>query len=200
MRWLTLYLRSRRVPMALAGAGSCVVAIWSLWSVSSDSRTVGLATVILTVLVLVAALTATLGGPDDALELTAALPWPSRRAAHLLGAFLVVVVPLTVTLATGARFGPAAIVVRDAAGLLGLTALGAAAIGTPRSWFLPLGWTLAAVLFPGDNVAAEILTWQAQPSSSEAAAVTAGLLTLGGLIAYAVAGPRRRAPAEAAQS
>ncbi|MEV6632609.1 hypothetical protein AB0M54_17850 [Actinoplanes sp. NPDC051470] len=201
MRWLTLYLRSRRVPMALAGAGGCVVVIWSLWSVSSDSRTVGLATVILTVLLLVAALTATLGGPDDALELTAALPWPSRRVAHLLGAFLVVVVPLTVTLATGARFGPAAIVVRDTAGLLGLTALGAATIGTPRSWFLPLGWTLASVLFPGETpLAAEILTWPAQPSSSQAAAVTAGLLTLGGLIAYAVAGPRRRAPAEAAQS
>lgn len=200
VRWLTLYLRSRRVPMALAGAGSSVVVIWSLWSVFSDSRTVGPETVIMTILLLVAALTATLGGPDDALELTAALRWPSRRVAHLLGAFLVVVVLLAGTLATGARFGPAGMVVRDAAGLLGLTALGAATIGTARSWFLPLGWTLAAVLFPsGEPVAAEILTWQAQPPSSHAAAVTAGLLTLGGLIAYAVAGPRRLAPAEAAQ-
>lgn len=48
----------------------------------------------------------------------------------------------------GARFGPAGLVVRDAAGLLGLTALGAVTIGIARAWFLPLGWTLAAILFP----------------------------------------------------
>ncbi|SHN46492.1 hypothetical protein [Cryptosporangium aurantiacum] len=38
--------------------------------------------------------------------------------------------------------------IRDAAGLLGLTALGAATIGVARSWFLPLGWTLLAVVLP----------------------------------------------------
>ena len=201
MRWLTLYLRSRRVPAALAGAGGLVVATWSLWSVSSNSRTVGTEMVVLTVLLMVAALTATLGGPDDALEKTAGLRWPPRRAAHLLAAFLVVVLLLGVTLATGARFAPAGLVVRDAAGLLGLTALGAATIGTPRAWFLPLGWTLPAVMFPQDGpLVGEILTWQAQPPSNTAAAVTAGLLTVGGLLAYAATGPARRAPAEAAQS
>jgi hypothetical protein len=200
VRWLTLYLRSRRVPVALAGAAGCLAVTWSLWSVSSNSRTVGLEMVVLTVLLLVAALTATLGGPDDALEQTAGLPWPSRRAAHLLGAFLVVVVLLSITLATGARFAPAWLVVRDAAGLLGLTALGATTIGTARAWFLPLGWTLPAILFPrAEPLAGAILTWQAQPPASTAAGVTAGLLALGGLIAYAAAGPARRAPAEAAQ-
>lgn len=38
--------------------------------------------------------------------------------------------------------------VRDAAGLLRVTALGAATIGTARAWFVPLGWTLGAILFP----------------------------------------------------
>ena len=147
MRWLTLYLRSRRIPPALAGAAGCVVLMWSLWSVFSNARTVGSELVVLTVLLLVAALTATLGGPDDALEGTAGLRWPPRRVAHLLAAFLIVVALLGVTLATGARFGPAWLVVRDAAGLLGLTALGAATLGTARAWFLPLGWTLAAILF-----------------------------------------------------
>ena len=200
MRWLALYLRSRRVPAALAGAAACVVVTWSLWSVSSNSRTVGIEMLVLTVLLLVAALTATLGGPDDALEQTAALRWPPRRVAHLLGAFLVVVVLLGVTLATGARFAPVLVVVRDAAGLLGLTALGAATIGTARAWFAPLGWTLPAIMFPRtEPLAGQILTWQAQPSSSTAAAATAGLLALGGLIAYAAAGPALRAPAEAAQ-
>jgi len=200
MRWLTLYLRSRRAPMALVATGGCAALTWSLWSVFSDSRNVGIQMVVVTVLLLVAALTATLGGPDDALEGTAGILWPPRRIAHLLVAFLVVVVLLLVTLATGARFGPAWLVVRDAGGLLGLTALSATTIGTARAWFLPLGWTLAAIMFPqSEPVIGRILTWQAQPPVSTAATVTAGLLALGGLTAYALVGPARRAPAEAAQ-
>ncbi|GIF23903.1 hypothetical protein BJ973_004516 [Actinoplanes tereljensis] len=186
MRWLALYLRSRRAPAALVVAVLGAVLMWGLWSVFSNSREVGVQMVILTVLLLVAALTATLSGPDDALEKTAALRWPPRRAAHLLVALLVVVVPLLVTLATGARFGPAGLVVRDAAGLLGLTALGAATIGTARAWFLPLGWTLGAVLFPhSDQLIGRILTWQAQAPASVAAGLTAGLLAAAGLMAYA---------------
>ena len=198
MRWLTLYLRSRQAPMALVAAGGCAAVMWSLWSVFSDSRDAGFHMVVLTVLLLVAALTATLGGPDDDLEGTAGVSWPPRRVAHLLAAFLIVVLVLLATLVTGARFGPAWLVVREAAGLLGLTALGAATIGAARAWFLPLGWTLAAILFPrSEPVIARILTWQAQAPASTAATVTAGLLALGGLIAYAMAGPARRVPAEA---
>jgi hypothetical protein len=197
---MRLYLRSRRVPAAVAAAVAGVTGLWTLWSVVSDSREVGLQLVVLTVLLSVVALTATLGGPDDELDRTAAFRWLPRRLAHLAAAFLVVVLPLLATLATGARFGPAWLVARDAAGLLGLTALGAAAIGVARAWFLPLGWTLAATLFPlSEPVLGRILTWQAQPRVSAAAAVTAGLLAVGGLLAYAVAGPARRAPAEAAQ-
>ncbi|MFI7598180.1 hypothetical protein [Actinoplanes sp. NPDC049681] len=200
MRWLTLYLRSRRVPVALVAITACTALMWSLWSLFSDSRQVGMEMVVLTVLLLVAGLTATLGGPDDALESTAGIPWAPRRVAHLLAAFLVVAVLLLVTLATGARFGPAWLVIRDAAGLLGVTALGAVTIGTARAWFLPLGWTLAAILFPrSEPLIGRILTWQAQAPTTTAATVTAGLLALGGLVAYAAAGPARRAPAEAAQ-
>jgi drug/metabolite transporter (DMT)-like permease len=196
MRWLTLYLRSRRVPAALLGAGGLMALMWTLWSVSSDSRTASVAMVVLSVLLLVAALTATLAGPDDALEATAAFAWRPRRAAHLLAAFLVVAGLLLATLPTGAGFGPAALVVRDAAGLLGLTALGAATIGTARAWCLPLAWTLGAVLYPQDAaVAGRILTWPAQAPVSTAATVTAALLAIAGLGAYAVAGPSRRAPA-----
>ncbi|GLH96277.1 hypothetical protein [Phytohabitans aurantiacus] len=196
MRWLRLYARSRRVPAALAATGGCAAVMWSLWTVFSNSRDVGVPMVILTVLLMVAAVTATLGGPDDALERTAALPWPRRRAAHLLAASAVVLVPLLATLLTGTRFGPAEVVIRDAAGLLGLTALGAATIGAARSWFLPLGWTLAAIVFPlPERVYGQILTWQSQAPGSEAAAVTAVLLALGGLVAYAAAGPARRAAA-----
>ncbi|MFI5889620.1 hypothetical protein ACIA5D_05810 [Actinoplanes sp. NPDC051513] len=200
MRWLALYLRSRRVPVALIVAGGGELLMWSMWSVFSDSRDVAPQVVVLTVLLLVAALTATLGGPDDALEGTAARPWLPRRAAHVLAAFLVVAALPLATLATGARFGPAWLVVLDAAGLIGLTALGAATLGVARAWFVPLGWTLAATLFPrSEPILGRILTWQTQPRLSAAGAVTAALFAVGGLIVYAVAGPARRAPAEAAQ-
>jgi hypothetical protein len=197
---MNLYLRSRRAPAALVATLAGVAGLWTLWSLFSDSPEVGFQLVVLTVLLSVTALTATLGGPDDDLDRTAAFRWLPRRLAHLVAAFLVVVVPLLATLATGARFGPAWLVARDAAGLLGLTALGAATIGAGRAWFLPLGWTLAATLFPrAEPILGRILTWQAQPQVSNAAAVTAGLLALGGLVVYAVAGPARRPPAEAAQ-
>jgi len=199
MRWLTLYLRSRRVPIALTASAGCTVVMWSLWSAFSNARDAGVPMVILTVLLLVAAVTATLAGPDDSLERTAALSWPARRAAHLLAALAVVVVLLLATLVTGARFGPAGLVLRDAAGLLGLTALGAVTIGASRSWFLPLGWTLASLVFSVSGMtSSEILTWQAQAPSNKTAAITAALLAAGGLIAYATAGPAQRAPAEAA--
>jgi hypothetical protein len=187
--------------MALVVAGGAVTLMWSLWSAFSNTREVGFQLVILTILLLVAALTVTLGGPDDALETTAAFAWPPRRAAHLLAAFLIVVVPLLATLVTGARFGPGWLVVRDAAGLVGVTALGAATLGTARAWFLPLGWTLAAILFPqSETVLGRVLTWQAQEPASTAASVTAGLLAISGLLAYTMAGPARGAPAEAAQA
>ncbi|MEU4560778.1 hypothetical protein AB0F72_20560 [Actinoplanes sp. NPDC023936] len=200
MRLLTLYLRSRRAPAALLGAAGGTALMWALWSILSDSRSAGPQMVVLTVLLLVVALTATLGGPDDALEATSAFSWVPRRAVHLLVAFLVVVALVLVTLLTGARFGPAGLVVRDAAGLLGLTALGAATAGVARSWFVPLGWTLTAALFPqAETLAGRVLTWQAQEPGSTAAAVTAGALAVSGLIAYAMTGPLRGAPAEATQ-
>ncbi|WP_231954250.1 hypothetical protein [Actinoplanes derwentensis] len=195
-----LHLRSRYAPEALAAVATGVVGCWALWSFFSDARTVGVQMVVMTVLILVAALTATLSGPDDELDNTGALPWRPRRAAHLLTALLVVTAPLLVTLATGARFGPAVLVIRDAAGLLGLTALSATVLGSARAWFLPLGWTLVAVLFPQPETnLGRVLTWQLQAPDDVAAAGTAVALALGGLVTYTQFGSARRTPAEAAQ-
>lgn len=199
MRWLTLYLRSRRIPVALAASAGSVALMWSLWAAFSDARDVDVPVVILTVLCAVAMLTATLAGPDDALDRTGSLPWPRRRAAHLLGGLAVVLLLLLATLLTGARFGPAALVVRDTAGLLGLTALGAATVGTARSWFLPLAWTLLALVVSLPDAGwAQVVTWQVQDPRNHVAGLTAGLLTAAGLLAYTMAGPARRSPAEAA--
>ena len=163
MRWLALYLRSRQVPAALAAAAGGLAVMWTLFAVFGETRDVDMPMVVLTVLLLVAALTATLGGPDDALESTAALRWLPRRLVHLLAAFLIVVALVLVTHATGGRFGPTGLVVRDVAGLLGLTALCAATIGTARAWFLPLAWTLAAVLFPRSEPAIGRILGSAAP-------------------------------------
>lgn len=199
MRGLHLYLRSRRAPVAISTAAGITVLMWVLWGLNSDSPEAGRQMVVLSILLLVAALTMTLSGPDDELDKTGALSWPVRRSLHLLIALVLIGGLLLVTQFTGARFGPMSLVLRDTAGLLGLTALSAALIGTAKAWFAPLGWTLAAVLFPqGDNLLGRVLTWQAQEPRSTAAGVTAAVLALAGLMAYTVAGPARNAPTEAA--
>jgi hypothetical protein len=200
VKGLHLYLRSRRAPVAIGTAAAITVLMWVLWEMNSDSPEAGVQMVVLSILLLVAALTMTLSGPDDELDKTGALFWPARRALHLLTALVLIGGLLLITQFTGARFGPMSLVLRDTAGLLGLTALSAAIIGTAKAWFVPLGWTLAAVLFTqGDNILGRVLTWQAQEPSSRAAAVTAGVLALAGLMAYTVTGPARSAPAEAAR-
>ncbi|TDC44283.1 hypothetical protein [Micromonospora sp. KC213] len=196
MTWTLLYLRSRRVPLALAVSVGGAVLIWGLWLALADSRDAARVTVVLTVLLMVAVLSTTLAGPDDHLERIAAMRWPWRRAVHLVAALLVVSLVLSATLPTAARFGPAALVVRDAAGLLGLTALGTATFGAARAWLLPLLWTTIAAVYPQDGTGGAVVTWQAQGPQNTAAAVTAGVLALGGLVAWSFAGPAGREAAE----
>ncbi|MDG4830450.1 hypothetical protein O7627_14200 [Solwaraspora sp. WMMD1047] len=196
MSWTLLYLRSRRVPLAVAvGVGGAAV-VWALYLAFAEDRDATGLLVVMTVVLMVAALAPTLAGPDENLDRTASMRWPWRRAVHLLAGLLVVVAVLLATLHTGARFGPAALVVRDAAGLLGLTALCATVLGAARSWFLPLGWTTVAAMYPQEGTWGAVATWQGQPTGSRAATMTAAVLAVAGLIAYSVAGPARRDPAE----
>ncbi|BEL05402.1 hypothetical protein Q0Z83_035930 [Actinoplanes sichuanensis] len=196
MRYLALHLRSRRVPAALLAAIGGTVLMWSVVAAFSEVPDADSTMVVLLVLLLAASSAHTLGGPDDALERTGSRRWPPLRAVHLLTAFALIIGLVLATLLTGARFGPAAMVVRDAAGLLGLTALGAALLGAARAWFLPLAWTLPALVFPfgGDAVAVRVLTWPSQPHDSRAAAVTAAVVAVAGLAVYAVRGPALRNP------
>ncbi|WP_427164110.1 hypothetical protein ACQF4J_00225 [Streptomyces sp. C1-1] len=86
MTALTLYVRSRRGPAALGTALAGAVTAWLLAAVSDQKSQVTGVVLPLTVLVLVAVLTTTLGGPDDALDRTAARPWGWLRMAHLAAA------------------------------------------------------------------------------------------------------------------
>lgn len=188
---MILYLRARRVPLALAASVGIASLIWALWLTFSADRDVSALVVVLTVVLMVAVLMTTLAAPDEDLERTASMRWPGRRALHLLAALALVLVVLLATLATGARFGPVALVLRDAAGLLGLTALCAAVAGPARAWFLPLGWTVVAAMFPQPGLWGELATWPGQPHTSRPAAVVAAALAVAGLLTYAFRGPAR---------
>lgn len=196
MRGLTLYARSRRVPAALGAAVAGMAIAWLLAAVFNGKGEVSSAVLVLTVLLLVAVVTATLGGPDDTLDRTAARPWAWLRMSHLATALGCVLLLLLATLLTGTRFGPFGSVIRDTAGLLGLTALGAATVGAARSWFVPLGWTLGAAVFSGTGTVGEALTWQAQAPGSRPAAVVAAVLAVAGTAVYVSRGPRPRTSSE----
>ncbi|MEV8321230.1 hypothetical protein AB0Q95_44490 [Streptomyces sp. NPDC059900] len=182
---------------AACGAGVAGAAIaWLVATAFGGTGEVSRTVLVLTVLLLVSVITPTLGGPDDALDRTAARPWTWLRTSHLAAAVGLPLVLLLATLLTGTRFGPFGCVVRDVSGLLGLTALGAATLGTARSWFLPLGWTLAAVLVPGTGRVGEALTWQTQASDSRPATAVAAVLAVAGLALYVSRGPRPRTSSE----
>jgi len=183
--WLPLYLRSRRLPAALAASLGAVLVTWAGWSIFTDQRAVSPTLTVLTVMLALAPLIPTLSGDDDALESTAALRWPPRRALHLVGCFAIVAGALAVTRATGAWFGPTWEVVRDSAGLTGLIGLSAALLGTRIAWAPPIGWTAIQVVSGGADHH-RILFWLLQPAGNPPAAITAATLLVGGVLAYAV--------------
>jgi hypothetical protein len=187
MRLLSLYLRSRQVPIALAAAFAATAGIW-LVGVSSSAQ----ARPTLAVLAIgfgVAVFGTGLGGADPDLERTAALRWPPLRAAHVFGVMVVVAVAV---IATG--LAPVEVVLRDAFGLAGLTALGAVVLGKQLSWCFPLAWAGGASVVPpmAEPAIIQVLTWPVQPSSSTTALVTALVAGATGLMSHAVAGSRRQ--------
>jgi hypothetical protein len=201
MRWLQLYVRSRRVPLALTVATAATALVWALWLAYSDSRAINVRLMNLTVMLAVAAFGATLSGADDALDHTASINWPVRRAGHLILAAGAITALLVLTTSTDARFEPLTIVLRNTTGMLGLTALGAALLGASRSWIAPLAWTLIAVLplmEPSKHLKMQVAGWLIQPADTTAATVCATILETTGLLAYTLYGCPRRPVAETA--
>jgi hypothetical protein len=190
VRWLTLYARSRQVPASLASVLLSAVAVWALAG-DGDGRGAAL----LSALALAAGATAAsvgLGGQDAALDRTAAIRWPPRRAAHvlLIGA-AVCAVPL-VQHALGEGLAAPAFVVRDGAGLTGLVALGAALFGARYAWTPAFAWLGFSVVAPHpQSVPAEVAGWPLLSPGTPAATWTAVALAALGTAVYAVAGPRR---------
>jgi hypothetical protein len=196
VRLLVLYLRSRQVPAALAAAVGSVAVVWSL-SQATDNPTIRATLALLAVVAGTAAAGSGLAGADIDLDRTAAIAWPPRRAAHVIAAGAAVIGIIAATALTGDQIAPAGRIVRDAIGMSGLTALGAATLGAGRAWvpsltWTLLAWTLPALPWPSLATAThqQVLTWMVQPPDTAPATNTALILGATGVLAYAILGPR----------
>jgi hypothetical protein len=186
MRYLTLHLRARRVPAAVAVALATSACAWLAWLLASDSRQMGRPLAAVAVMLACVAASVTFAGDDEALDRTAAFSWPRLRAIHLLTAFGLMLGLFTLTLATSVQLGPFSFVVRDTAGLLGLTALGAVVLGAQRAWFAPVCLSVIAVFWgsPTSNHGLQVLTWMTQPIGTTASTITAIALAVIGAGAF----------------
>jgi hypothetical protein len=189
VRWAALYVRSRRVVASTAIALVSAAAL-GLLAAANESETARAVLALFAVAVVVAVAATSLAGQDPGLDRTAALDWRLRRTVHV-----VAVVVLAAGAVASLGVVTAGVVVRNAAGLTGLGALGVAVLGGGLAWCLPVVWTTVGVtvLVATPEPGAPLLTWLVQPGDSGAAAVTACVLGVGGLVAYAVAGPSLRA-------
>jgi hypothetical protein len=196
MRLLVLYLRSRQVPTALAAGAGAVAVLWALNQLTDNPRARDMFGVLAVVAGVVAAGSG-LAGADIDLDRTASIAWPPRRIMHVVVATAAVIGLVTAAALTGHPLNPAAQITRDAVGMGGLGALGAATLGAGIAWIPPLSWTVFAstlevVTGSGPATAAyqEMLTWMFQPPGTASATITAVVLGAAGVVAYAIRGPR----------
>jgi hypothetical protein len=197
MRLLVLYLRSRQAPLATTGAVGSVVSLWQI-NQATDRRMAGLIA-LLAVVAATAAAGPGLAELDVDLDRTAVIAWPLWRATHVITAGIAVVSIVTATALTGHQLAPAGQVLRDATGMAGLLALGAASLGAGRAWILPLAWTLLGQIValrlwsPPASAYQQALTWMHQPTASTAATVTAVALGVTGILPTQSSAPAHKA-------
>ncbi|GAA1136651.1 hypothetical protein F4556_001921 [Kitasatospora gansuensis] len=191
MRWLTLYARSRQVPLSAALVALVTLLVRFLVDGGVDgSGDQPVALLVLTASV--AAATVGLVGQDSALDRTAAIRWVPRRAAHVLLVGVFAGAALLAVQAVGPELATTGLVVRACAGLVGLAALGATLCGAQYAWTLPTGW-LALVFFtpPLPGTLGEAAGWMTLTPATTVSTGTAWALLAVGTLLYAVVGPRR---------
>jgi hypothetical protein len=192
IRALALYLRSRSAPATLATMLGCAVGLWAL-GVAVDDPWTRIRLALLATALAIAAIAPGLAGADADLERIPGFAWPPRRAAHLVIAGGVAFGLMAATALTVDPVSATARVARDATGLTGLVGLGAAVLGASRAPLLPLIWTAIAIGVPTTDRPAYkvVVTWMMQPTANGGATLTAVVVGATGLLAYALAGPRR---------
>jgi hypothetical protein len=185
VRWLTLYLRSRQVPAALAVTVGATALLWLVGSVSRPAP--GAPWAVLAVGLGLGVLGLGLVGADPTLDRTAAINWPLRRLIHIVAAAAVVGALVAAT-----DLAPLGVVLRDSTGSAGLTALTASVFGRQLAWAPAIAWTGAAAMIgaPTQPIL-RVLTWPTQPADSAAAVIVALVLGIGGALTYALTGARR---------
>ncbi|MFB9925101.1 hypothetical protein ACFORO_27065 [Amycolatopsis halotolerans] len=187
MRWTALYARSRHLTVALAAVLLCAAVLPLLLG---DSWSTVFATVTLGAAVAVAGVG--LSGQDLDLDRTASFRWPPRRLTHLL--VIGVVAGGVMLAAQGLADLPidSSWILRDVAGLLGLTGLAATLFGGQFGWTLPMGWAMTAALVPkAVGQAYDVVAWPMATADSAQAWWVAGLLFVAGTAAYTMAGAHR---------
>lgn len=187
MRWAALYARSRQAPAAFAALLAATAGVWFLSRASWSPLPVMLT---LTAGIAVAAIG--LSGQDPELDRTAALPWPIRRFAHLALIGLAAGGAVLAVQQLGATTVDISIILRDAAGLLGLAGLAATIAGGQFGWTLPLLWAAITPFVQDDgSTTSHIVGWMLQPAGVSAATWTAVVLAVAGTATYTARGGRR---------
>ncbi|MEU3144562.1 MULTISPECIES: hypothetical protein [unclassified Streptomyces] len=105
MRWLLLYARSRRVPASATVIALTALTAW-IFLDEDGKEPVDPRVPALLLCMEMAAASVGLGGPDAALERTAAIRWAPRRAVHVLLIGTAVGVVLSAVHAWGGRSSP----------------------------------------------------------------------------------------------
>jgi hypothetical protein len=187
MRPVALYARSRSVPAAVAALPVVVFLAWSAmhspWTPLSAS---------LTSLAAVLVITVGLAGQDPELDRSTAVPWPVWRFWHLVLAGVLAAISVLLVQELGSETFGFEFVVRDTAGMVGLAGLAATVIGARFAAAAPvLWWAVSAIMPPTESVSGRMITWPVRSPDDAVAMWTAGVLFLGGIIAYVVRGGRR---------
>jgi hypothetical protein len=187
MRWAALYARSRQAPAAFT---ALLVATAGVWFLARDSWSPIPVMLTLTAGIAVAAIG--LSGQDPDMDRTAALPWPIRRFAHLALIGLAAGGAVLAVQQLGAMTVDLSVILRDAAGLLGLAGLAATVAGGQYGWTLPLAWAGITPFVQDDgSTTSRIVAWMLQPAGTAAATWTALALAVSGTAAYTAWGGRR---------
>ena len=191
MRLLTLHARGRRAGPIAGGLLGVAAVTWALASLVDGTEVL---VTVLGPLAMVSLLGFALAGDDPALERTTPRAWPRWRAGELAACAVAAVVALLPTLLV--EHQQAGATLRNLAGLGGLTALGAVAVGARLAWLAPTAsaFTGAAIGSSSDGWLAAV-TWPIQAGDAGGALALAAALALAGASLHMRLGARASSPA-----
>ncbi len=191
MRFTWLYLRSRMTGTVLAGislAGLLALA-WEHWFGHQEGAMMTALTFL--PLVIACAIGSGTHSPFGEAELTASMPLPMVRSAHLAG-LVVIGVMIQLVVARGWSLpDDAGTLTRNLAGLTGLALLTAPLVGGRLSWIAPMTLSMMSQLLDINDLTAWIfVTWPTAALENDRAMAISLALFGSGLVAISIFGPR----------